>query len=106
MYDGIKEVINLLKYYEYNWILSIDLKTASFLLGEQKGFTKYPCDLCVRDSRDREKYWTQKEGPIRKTLETSIPNIVHDPIISRENIVFSPTPHKTRLDEAVCEGTG
>ena len=51
-YDDIKAVINLLKYHEHNWILCIDLKTVSFLLGQQRGFTKNFCHLCMWDSRD------------------------------------------------------
>jgi len=87
-YDDIKEVINLLKYHEHNWILCVGLKMASFLLGQQRGFTKYPCHLCMWDSRDREKHWTQKERPVRETMEAGMPNIVHNPIVSREKIVF------------------
>ena len=28
-----------------------DLKMVNFLLGQQSGFTKYPCFLCMWDSR-------------------------------------------------------
>ena len=49
------------------------------------------------DSRDREKHWTQKEWPIYKTLEAGTPNIVHDPIVSREKIVFPPLHIKLGL---------
>jgi len=74
-YDDIKEVINLVKYHEHNWILCVDLKLVSFLLGQQRVFTKYPCHLCMWNSRDREKHWTQKERPVRETLEAGMPNI-------------------------------
>ena len=50
MYDDIKGVINLLKYHEHNWILCVYLKMVSFLLGQQRGFTKYPCQLFMWDS--------------------------------------------------------
>ena len=40
------------------------------------------------DSRDRKKHWAQKEWPIHKTLKAGTPNIVHDPIVSREKVVF------------------
>jgi len=51
-YDDIKEVINLLKYHQHNWILCVDLKVVSVLLGQRRGFTKYSCRLCMWDSRD------------------------------------------------------
>ena len=91
-YDDVKEVINLLKYHEHNWILYVDLKMVSFLLGQQRVFTKYACHLCTWDSQDQEKHWTQKEWPIRETLKAHMPNIVHNPIVSQEKIV---SPHFT-----------
>ena len=45
-YDNIKEVINLLKYHEHNWILWVDLKISAFFLPTER-FTKYPCNLCM-----------------------------------------------------------
>ena len=45
--QDIRTVMNLLKYHEHNWIICIDLKMVSLLLGQQKGYTKYPCFLCM-----------------------------------------------------------
>ena len=98
-YNDIKAVINSLKYHEHNWILCIDLKMVSFLLRQQRGFTKNSCHLCMWDSRYREKHWTQKEWPIHETLEAGTPNIVHDPIVNRDKVVFPPLHIK--LDKAV-----
>ncbi|KAI6651137.1 hypothetical protein LOD99_5488 [Oopsacas minuta] len=60
-HDYIRIVMNLLGYHDHNWIISVDLKMVSFLLGQQKGYIKFPCYLCMRDSRACEKHWTQKE---------------------------------------------
>ena len=90
-------VIDLLKYHEHNWIICVDLKMVSFLLGQQRGLTNFPCYLCMWDSRAREKHWTQKEWPIRETLEAGMPNIVNDPIVSREKIIFPPLHIKLGL---------
>ena len=59
--DDIRTVMDLLKYHQHGWIICVDLKMVSFLLGQQKGFTKFPCFLCIWDSRDRKNHWTQKE---------------------------------------------
>ena len=59
--NEIKTVIDLLKYHEHNWTICMDLKMVNFLLGQQRGFTEYPCYLCMWDSRAREKHWNQKE---------------------------------------------
>ena len=67
--DDIRTVMDLLKYYQHGWIISVDLKMVSFLLGQQKGYTKFPCFVSMWDSRDRENHWTQKEWPKRDTLK-------------------------------------
>ena len=83
-------VLNLIKYREHNWIICVDLKMVNFLLGQQKGFTKFPCYLCMWDSRARNQHWIQKEWPICKTLTVGMQNIVNEPIVSRNKIVFPP----------------
>ena len=59
--DDIKTAMDLLKYHEHGWIICVDLKMVSFLLGQQKGCTNFLCFLCMWDSRDHENHWTQKE---------------------------------------------
>ena len=49
-HNEIKTVIDLLKYHEHNWAICVDLKMINFLLGQQRGFTKYPCCLYMWDS--------------------------------------------------------
>ena len=73
----------------------------SSLLGQQRGFTKNPCHLCMWDRRDREKHWTQKEWPISETLEAGTPNIVHDSIVIRKKIVFPSLHIKLGLMKAL-----
>ena len=83
-------VLNLIKYREHNWIISVHLKMINFLLGQQKGFTKFPCYLCMWESRARNQHWIQKEWRIRKTLTVDMQNIVNEPIVSLNKIVFPP----------------
>ena len=59
--DDIKAVMDLLKYHEHGWIICVDLKMVSFLLDQQKGYTKFRCFLCMWDSRDRENHCIRKE---------------------------------------------
>lgn len=96
-HNDIKTIIHLLKYREHNWIICVDLKMVNILLGQQKGFTKFPCYLCMWDSRARNKHWIQKEWPVRQTLEAGMPNIVSDPIVSREKIILPPLHIKLGL---------
>ena len=49
-YEHIKLVLDLLQYKEHNWVICVDLKMVNFLLGQQGGYTKYPCFPCLWDS--------------------------------------------------------
>ena len=82
--------MDLLKYHEHNWIICVDLKMVKFLLGQQKGFSKFPCFLCVWDSRAWDRHLVQKDWRIRDTLEAGMPNIIQDPIVNRDKIIFPP----------------
>ena len=48
--DNIRIVMDLLKYHEHGWIIFVDLKMVNFILGHQKGFTKFLCFCCMWDS--------------------------------------------------------
>ncbi|XP_076805466.1 uncharacterized protein LOC143449235 [Clavelina lepadiformis] len=47
--------------------------------------------------RAREKHWTQKERPLRETFQVGMPNVTHNPIVSRDKIVFPPLHIKLGL---------
>lgn len=89
-YESVKTVIELLNYHIHNWIICVDLKMVNLLLGQQRGFTKYPCFICMWDSRDRKNHWSRKDWPKRKTFHCGDPNVVSEPIVSREKIIFPP----------------
>ena len=50
-YENIDLVLQLISYDQHKWIICVDLKMVCFLLGQQSGYTKYPCFLCKWDSR-------------------------------------------------------
>lgn len=96
-YDDIKKVIDLLQYQMHQWIICVDLKMVCFLLGQQLGYTKYPCFLCMWDSRARAQHWVQSNWPPRPDLRPGDPNIVHQPLVDRKNIIFPPLHIKLGL---------
>ena len=77
----------------------------NFLLGKQFGFTKYPCFLCMWDSRDRALHYTKKDWPMQEEL---VPckerNVINDPLVDRDRIIFPPLHIK--LNQAVHQGSG
>ena len=60
-YNNIKRVLEKLKYHEHQWLICVDFKMTNFLLGQQSGYTKYPCFMCLWNSRARDVYWEKKE---------------------------------------------
>ena len=46
-----------------------------FLLGLQGGYTKFPCFICLWDSRAREQHWRQKEWAVREQMVPGEKNI-------------------------------
>lgn len=96
-HGDIKTVIELLQYHKHNWIICVDLKMICFLLGQQRGYTKYPCFLCLWDSRAREKHWVERSWPPRTELKPGDPNILHVPLVDKQKIIFPPLHIKLGL---------
>ncbi|KAF2367923.1 hypothetical protein FHG87_001323 [Trinorchestia longiramus] len=68
-----------------------------FLIGQQRRYTKYPCILCIWDSRAREKLWVETNWPQRSDLKPVDPNILHEPLVDRKKIIFPPLHIKLGL---------
>ena len=64
-YKSVKILLESIKYHEYNWQLIGDLKIMGFLMGLPGGYTKYPCFLCLWDSRADVQHYVQQSWPIR-----------------------------------------
>ena len=96
-YENIKLVLERLKYHEHQWLICVDLKMVNFLLGQQGGYTKYPCFLCYWDSRAKEEHWMRKEWPPRTSVVHGDKNIIHEPLVDRKNITFPPLHIKLGL---------
>ena len=45
-YENVKTLLNITKYSSH-WELCGDFKMLAFLLGQQGGYTKYSCFLCL-----------------------------------------------------------
>ncbi|GFS69422.1 uncharacterized protein TNCV_3401081 [Trichonephila clavipes] len=72
-YENLEFILNKLSYSDRKGTICGDLKIISMLLGQQSGYTKFPCFLCEWDSRDR-KHHVKQTWPIRKAL---IPGVNH-----------------------------
>ena len=97
-YEAVKYLLEKIRYCQHEWMICVDLKMVNFLLGQQSGFTKYPCFLCMWDSRDRAQHYTKKEWSVREELEPSrSKNVINTPLVDRDRILFPPLHIKLGL---------
>ena len=62
----------------------------SFLLGQQSGYTKFPCFLCYWDSRNKANHWKTTNWPVQEQLKVGDKNVIHDQLLPRDKIIFPP----------------
>jgi len=74
---------------KHEWLICVDLKMVNILLGQQSGFTKYPCFLCMWDNRATAQHYTKKDWPVREELvPCRAKNIINNPLVDRDTILF------------------
>nr|CAI5835337.1 unnamed protein product [Callosobruchus analis] len=96
-YNTIGLVLQKIKYHEHQWLICVDLKMVNFLLGQQSGYTKYPCFLCLWDSRDKTHHWLRKDWPLRENMDVGEKNVIKDALVEREKIILPPLHIKLGL---------
>ena len=69
----------------------------NFLLGQQNGYTKYPCFLCMWVSRAKSEHLTRKEWLLRKEMIVGKKNIIHQALIITEKFILLPLHIKLGL---------
>jgi len=69
----------------------------NFPLGQQSGYTKYPCFICLWDSRAYHEHWIRKEWPLRKDMVVGQHNIVNECLVDRDKIILPPLHIKLGL---------
>jgi hypothetical protein len=67
-----------------------DLKVLCMLLGQQAGYTKYPCFICEWDSIARSQHWEQKHWTPRTSLEPGSKNILRESLVDPKKILLPP----------------
>lgn len=82
-YGSMKKVLEKIKYDQHNWFICGDLKVITILLGQQSGYTKNPCYICMWDSRARQEHW-------RKSLEPGSFNILKKTLVNPKKILLPP----------------
>jgi hypothetical protein len=79
-----------------------DLKVLCMLLGQQQGYTKFPCYICEWDSRAQDKHWTQRQWTQRTRLITGSKNILRKSLVDPEKNDLTTFTNKVMFNEAIC----
>ena len=96
-YEIVKTVLNVLNYDQYNWEVIGNLKMIAFLMGMQEGFTKYPCYLCLWDSRDTKAHYQKQVWPKREEFVVGEKNVKNIPLINPKKVLLPPLHIKLGL---------
>ncbi|GBL92881.1 hypothetical protein AVEN_54548-1 [Araneus ventricosus] len=64
-YNDLSVIPEKINYQEYRWMICGDFKMLTMLLGQQAGYTKYPCLLYLSDSPARDLHWTKTDWSLR-----------------------------------------
>lgn len=96
-YENLKFILQKLEYEKHEWQLCGDLKIITILLGQQSGFTKFPCFLCEWDSRARDQHYKQAVWPSRSALVPGSQNIIHEALVKPSKILLPPLHIKLGL---------
>lgn len=96
-YDNFASLLDRICYNEHKWLICGDLKVITMLLGQQSGYTKFPCFLCLWDSRDRNSHWKKKDWPSRDSLLPGEKNVIRDSLVPSDKILLPPLHIKLGL---------
>jgi len=96
-YHNLELLLQKLKYENHKWQICGDLKIFTILLGQQSGFTSYPCFICEWNSWVRAEHYIRKNWPLRKKLIPGEKNIIGPSLISRDKVLLPPLHIKLGL---------
>jgi hypothetical protein len=96
-YTSVKMLLSALKYNDHGWEVIGDFKMVSFLMGLQGGFTKFPCFLCLWDSRDTEAHYRRRDWPERTEFSVGMNNVKWEPLIDPRKVLMPPLHIKLGL---------
>lgn len=96
-YETFKLLLEKLNYSKYKWPICGDLKMITILLGQQSGYTKFPCFLCLWDSRADSRHYIVKDWPKRKEFKSGKHNIILEKLVEPDKILLPPLHIKLGL---------
>ncbi|XP_076359659.1 uncharacterized protein LOC143252020 isoform X1 [Tachypleus tridentatus] len=69
----------------------------AFLMGLQRGFTKFPCHICFWDSRDTAVHYNRKHWPQRIEFSVGKYDVKCESLVDLQKVLFPPLHTKLGL---------
>ena len=91
-YTNLDFILQKQSYADHKWAICGGLKVISMLLGQQSGYTKFPCFLYEWDSRAKDQHYVKKVWPSRNTIQPWIKNIERKSLVDPKKVIL-PTLH-------------
>lgn len=96
-YPTMKNILQLIQYDRFKFLIVADLKVVAILMGLQSGYTKFCCFLCLWDSRAYSEHYTRATWPMRTELVPGTANVKFDPLVTEDRIIIPPLHIKLGL---------
>ena len=97
-YKEVKLLLQKISYDGYKWDVCGDFKMLAFLLGQQRGYTKYTFFVCLWDIRaDDQHFIRREEWQVREHLQSGLHNFINQSLIPVEKILLPPLHIKLGL---------
>jgi hypothetical protein len=96
-YENMAHLLSSINYKDHQWLICGDLKIVGLVLGLQSGYTKYPCFLCLWDSRAKEQHYVRHEWPPRTELNPGSHNVLFNNLVHPSKILLPPLHIKLGL---------
>lgn len=91
-YENLKLILELIQYDVHQWLFIADFKVVATVFGLQGGNTKYPCYLCLWDSRAVQQHYVVKKWKARTSFESGKNNAIRRPLIKKDK-TLNPVLH-------------
>lgn len=96
-YATFDQLLKFINYKKYNWKVVGDLKMLSIMLGLTLGYTSHPCFLCLWNSRDDNRHFTDHEWPLRTSWIVGQNNVKNVSLVDHDRIILPPLHIKLGL---------
>ena len=96
-YQNIKILLSALKYDQFNWEVIGDFKMVAVLMGLQGGFTKFPCYLCLWDSRNTSLHYEKRTWPLMTGYEVGSHYVKQEQLVEPRKVFMPPLHIKLGL---------